>query len=89
VLMEFHAAEDGKPGVTPFVACALKHIQDIQIIDTIALNAQTGLLRILLSRPLVEAAEADFPRLLLLDATRGMQAVAQPVTLQSLEPCTL
>jgi hypothetical protein len=81
--------------MTTFLDIASEHLANIQIVDSVNMDVLTGKATFLMYVGEVEAAKApdldvnDEPCVVLVDAARGMQAVASPVPVRELRRCAL
>jgi len=71
-----------------FIDAAADHLRDLQVIDTVHFDPLTRKLTFLMYRSTAQGRDGD-AHILLLDASRGMQAIAAPVPASELRPCTL
>lgn len=71
-----------------FIDAAADHLRDLQIIDSVHFDVLTRKLTFLMYRSTAKGRDGD-AHILLLDASRGMQAIAAPIPASELRPCTL
>jgi len=84
---------NGAQNLTRFLEVASEHLANIQLIDSVNLDVLTGKAVFLMYTSAVDTARAadasDSTCVLLLDAARGMQAVASPLPARELRRCAL
>lgn len=71
-----------------FIDAAADHLRDLQVIDSVHFDVLTRKLTFLMYRSTAQGHDGD-AHILLLDASRGMQAIAAPIPASELRPCTL
>merc|ERR1719161_2975975 len=71
-----------------FIDAAADHLRDLQVIDNARFDVATRKLTFLMYRSTAQGRDGD-AHVLLLDASRGMQAIAAPIPVSALRPCTL
>lgn len=75
--------------IATFIDVALEHITAIQIVDTVKLDVLTGMVRLLLYSNILSSSTNPDVWIILLDAARGMQAIASPLCVSELRRSSL
>lgn len=78
----------GADRLVSFIDAAADHLRDLQVIDNVHFDPLTRKLTFLMYRSTAQGRDGD-AHVLLLDASRGMQAIAAPIPASELRPCTL
>jgi hypothetical protein len=78
----------GTDKLVSFIDAAADHLRDLQVIDNVHFDPLSRKLTFLMYRSTAQGRDGD-AHILLLDASRGMQAIAAPIPASELRPCTL